>query len=131
MSKHAAEAKGYDDALMLDYRGYISESTGSNIFLVQDGAIHTPTPDCFLDGITRRTVIQLARDMGYKVVERHITPEELDVTSEIFLSGTAVEVTPVSEVAGKTFTPGEISQKLIIAYDNLVRGHKRHAASAA
>jgi len=131
LSKHAAEAKGYDDALMLDYRGYISESTGSNIFLVQDGVIHTPTPDCFLDGITRRTVIQLAKEMGYEIVERHITPDELDKTSEIFLCGTAVEVTPVSEIAGKFFTPGEISQKLIMAYDQLVRGEKGQSASAA
>lgn len=131
LSKHAAEAKGYDDALMLDYRGYISESTGSNIFLVQDGVIHTPTPDCFLDGITRRTVIQLAKEMGYEIVERHITPDELDKTSEIFLCGTAVEVTPVSEIAGKMFTPGEISQKLIMAYDQLVRGEKQQSASAA
>ncbi len=131
LSKHAAEAKGFDDALMLDYRGYISESTGANIFLVQDGEIHTPIPDCFLDGITRRTVMKLAQDMGYKIVERHILPEEFTKTTEVFLCGTAVEVTPVREISGQMFTPGEISQRLITAYDQLVRKPVQQAASAA
>ena len=98
LSKHAAEDAGFDDALMLDYRGRIAESTGSNIFLVQDGELHTPVPDCFLDGITRQTVIELARARGLKVTERAIMPEELVRTQEVFLTGTAVEVTPVGEI---------------------------------
>ena len=121
MSKHAAEAKGYNDALMLDYRGQIAEATGANIFLVQDGVIHTPKPDCFLDGITRRTVIDLARARGYQVVERAIMPEELAKTQEVFLTGTAVEVTPVSEIDDYRFTPGQISKDLLTAYDEAVR----------
>ena len=121
MSKHAAEAKGYNDALMLDYRGQIAEATGANIFLVQDGVIHTPKPDCFLDGITRRTVIALARERGYQVVERAIMPEELAKTQEVFLTGTAVEVTPVCEIDDYRFTPGEISKDLLTAYDEVVR----------
>ena len=98
LSKHDAEARGFSDALMLDYRGQIAEATGANIFLIQDGVLHTPTPDCFLDGITRRTVIKLAQDRGYQVVERAIMPDELAKTSEVFLTGTAVEVTPVAEI---------------------------------
>jgi branched-chain amino acid aminotransferase len=130
MSKHAAEAEGYHDALMLDYRGYVSESTGANIFLVQDGVIHTPTPDCFLDGITRRTVMDLARARGFEVVERHIEPSELEKTQEIFLTGTAAEVTPVGEIDSRTFTPGDITKALIEDYDNLVR-NPGSASSAA
>jgi branched-chain amino acid aminotransferase len=130
MSKHAAEAEGYHDALMLDYRGYISEATGANIFLVQDGVIHTPTPDCFLDGITRRTVMDLARARGFEVVERHIEPSELEKTQEIFLTGTAAEVTPVGEIDSRTFTPGDITKALIEDYDNLVR-NPGSASSAA
>lgn len=121
LSKHAAEAKGYDDALMLDYRGLVAESTGSNIFLIQDGVIHTPTPDCFLDGITRRTVIKLARSKGYEVVERAIAPEEFAKTQEVFLTGTAVEVTPVREIGQYSFTPGDITRDLLVSYDELVR----------
>jgi branched-chain amino acid aminotransferase len=132
LSKHGAEARGFNDALMLDYRGRIAEATGANIFLVQDGVIHTPTPDCFLDGITRRTVIELARQLGYEVVERAIMPEELDKTQEVFITGTAVEVTPVREIEGRQFTPGEISRKLIEAYDAEVRRpHKLTAAASA
>ncbi len=121
LSKHAAEAKGYNDALMLDYRGQIAEATGANVFLVQDGEIHTPVPDCFLDGITRRTVIDLARQKGYDVVERAIMPEELAKTQEVFLTGTAVEVTPVSEIGDYKFTPGNVTKDLLLAYDQLVR----------
>lgn len=121
LSKHDAEAAGYADALMLDYRGQIAEATGANIFLVQDGVLHTPTPDCFLDGITRRTVMKLAEDRGYEVVERAILPEELAKTSEVFLTGTAVEVTPVAEIGDYSFTPGKITQELMSDYEALVK----------
>ena len=131
MSKHAAEAEGYNDALMLDYRGRIAEATGANIFLVQDGKLHTPTPDCFLDGITRRTVIELARARGYEIVERAIMPEELAQTSEVFITGTAVEVTPVREIDAYSFTPGDITRDLLTAYDELVQGGGAAAAAPA
>lgn len=117
LSKHAAEAAGYDDALMLDWRGRIAESTGANIFLVmKDGRIHTPVPDCFLDGITRRTVIDLARARGIEVVERPIMPEELADAREVFLTGTAAEVTPVGEIDAFRFTPAEITHQLAEDY---------------
>jgi len=112
LSKHTAERAGYADSLMLDYRGRVAEATGANIFFVQNGVIHTPVPDCFLDGITRRTVIGLAKKRGYEVVERAILPEEMADFSECFLTGTAVEVTPVSEIADYRFTPGEITATL-------------------
>ncbi|MCZ6603934.1 MAG: branched-chain amino acid aminotransferase [Alphaproteobacteria bacterium] len=130
-SKHQAEAEGYDDALMLDWRGQIAETTGANIFLVQDGVIHTPTPDCFLDGITRRTVIGLARARGYELVERTIMPEELDRTSEIFITGTAAEVTPIAEIGQHSFRVGEITRNLMEDYDALVRSPKPEADQAA
>jgi branched-chain amino acid aminotransferase len=116
ISKHAAEAKGYADALMFDYRGYVAEATGANIFFVKDGVIHTPTPECFLDGITRRTVIGLAKKRGYEVVERHILPEELDDFSECFITGSAAEVTAVGEIGPHKFVPGEITQVLMDDY---------------
>ena len=116
ISKHAAEAKGYADALMLDWRGQIAEATGANVFFVKDGAIHTPTPDCFLDGITRRTVIDLAKRRGYEVIERAIMPEELAGFEQCFLTGTAAEVTPVSEVGPYKFTVGEIAANLMNDY---------------
>lgn len=122
MSKHAAEKEGYADALMLDYRGYVSELTGANVFLIKDGVVHTPIADCFLDGITRRTVIDLAKARGYEVVERHIMPEELSDFSECFITGTAAEVTPVCELAGHAYTPGDITAALVKDYDALVRG---------
>lgn len=122
LSKHAAEAKGYDDALMLDYRGQLAESTGANIFLVQNGEIHTPTPDCFLNGITRQTVIDLARKRGIKVTERAIMPDELAKSQEMFLTGTAAEVTPVSEVDEYKFTVGPVTRALMEDYDKLVNG---------
>jgi branched-chain amino acid aminotransferase len=122
ISKHAAEREGYADALMLDWRGYVAESTGANIFLVRDGVIHTPKPDCFLDGITRRTVIQLARDKGFEVEERHIPAEELSTFSEVFICGTAAEVTPVAEIGEHTYRPGNISLSLMDDYAKLVRG---------
>jgi branched-chain amino acid aminotransferase len=131
LSKHAAEAKGYSDALMLDFRGRIAEATGANIFLVQDGVLHTPEPDCFLDGITRRTVIALARERGHEVIERPILPDELARTQEVFITGTAVEVTPVAEIDDYRFTPGEITKQLMEAYDALVQLPQDKAASAA
>lgn len=121
MSKHAAEAEGCSDAMMLDYRGHVAEATGANIFFVQDGAIHTPTPDCFLNGITRQTVMKIARDKGYEVVERTIMPEEIGNFSECFLTGTAAEVTPVKEIAGTMFQPGRICEDLVTSYEALVR----------
>ncbi|HEV7309556.1 branched-chain amino acid aminotransferase [Ensifer sp.] len=116
ISKHAAEAKGYADAMMLDYRGRVAEATGANIFFVKDGVIHTPVPDCFLDGITRRTVIALAKRRGYEVVERAIMPEELSTFSECFLTGSAAEVTPVSEIGPYRFTPATICETLMNDY---------------
>ena len=117
ISKHAAEAKGYADAMMLDWRGRVAEATGANIFFVKDGALHTPDPDCFLNGITRQTVIELAKRRGIEVIERAILPEELSGFTECFLTGSAAEVTPVSEIGGKwTFTPGKISETLMNDY---------------
>ena len=124
MSKHAAEAKGYEDALMLDWRGRVAEATGANIFLAIDGVLHTPTPDCFLDGITRRTVIDMARARGIEVVERAIMPEELAKADEVFLTGTAAEVTPVSEIDDYRFTVGPIARQMIEDYDAAVRLRK-------
>jgi branched-chain amino acid aminotransferase len=121
ISKHAAEKAGYADALMLDWRGYVAESTGANIFLVRDGVIHTPKPDCFLDGITRRSVIKIAKDRGFEVVERHIPAEELGTFSEVFLSGTAAEVTPVAEIGEHRYRPGNLSLSLMDDYARLVR----------
>ncbi len=121
MSKHKAEADGFDDCLMLDYRGQVAEATGANIFFVIDGALHTPLPDCFLDGITRRTVIDLARKRGMTVVERAIFPAEIGRASECFLTGTAAEITPVSQIAGCAFRPGTVSEALISDYSNLVK----------
>jgi branched-chain amino acid aminotransferase len=120
MSKHKAEAEGFADALMLDYRGYVAELTGANVFLIRDGAIHTPTPDCFLNGITRQTVIKLARQRGFEVIERHITPDELSTFSECFITGSAAEVTPVAELAGHHYRPGNITGALADDYDKLV-----------
>ena len=122
LSKHEAESKGYADAMMLDYRGQVAEATGANMFFVQDGVIHTPTPDCFLDGITRRTVIELARGRGHEIVERAIMPEELSDFSECFITGTAAEVTPVSEIGPYRFTPSDISKNLMDDYTALVSG---------
>jgi branched-chain amino acid aminotransferase len=116
LSKHAAEDKGYADALMLDWRGQVAEATGANVFFVKDGKLITPTPDCFLDGITRRTVIGLAKARGIEVVERAIMPEEMEGFEEAFLSGTAAEVTPVAEIGPYRFTVGEISRTLMNDY---------------
>ncbi|TIR46243.1 MAG: branched-chain amino acid aminotransferase, partial [Mesorhizobium sp.] len=100
------------DAMMLDWRGQVAEATGANIFFVKDGKIHTPTPDCFLDGITRRTVIDLAKNRGFEVIERTIMPEELEGFQQCFLTGTAAEVTPVSEIGAYRFEVGEIAKTL-------------------
>ena len=116
ISKHKAERNGYADAMMLDWRGQVAECTGANIFFVKGGAIHTPTPDCFLDGITRQTVIELAKRRGIEVIERRISPDELTKFSECFITGTAAEVTPVAEIAGWRFKPGGITQKLMEDY---------------
>ena len=121
ISKHAAEQDGYSDAMMLDYRGYVAEATGANVFFVKDGVLHTPTPDCFLNGITRQTVIRLARERGYELIERHIKPEEMAGFEECFIVGTAAEVTPVAEVGEYRFTPGKISLTLMDDYARLVR----------
>lgn len=129
LSKHAAEAKGYADALMLDWRGQVAESTGANVFFVKDGKLHTPTPDCFLDGITRRTIIDLAKRRGYEVVERAIMPEEMEGFEECFLSGTAAEVTPVSEVGPYKFTVGEITTNLMNDYMNEVQPQRSSMAA--
>ncbi len=120
LSKHTAERAGYEDALMLDYRGQVAEATGANVFFVINGETHTPTPDCFLDGITRRTVIALAKKRGYKVIERAIMPEEMSTAQECFLTGTAAEVTPVSEIGPYRFTPAEICRNLMTDFDALV-----------
>jgi branched-chain amino acid aminotransferase len=121
MSKHDAEQSGYDDALMLDWRGNVVEGTGANFFMItQDNVINTPPPDCFLNGITRQTVIQLANDRGYKIVERHILPEELTDANEIFVTGTAAEVTPVGKIDDLEFKVGEITKTLREDYEKLV-----------
>ena len=125
LSKHAAEAKGYADALMLDWRGQVAEATGANIFFVQDGGLVTPTPDCFLDGITRRTVIDLAAEEGIRVEERAIWPEELAAFSECFLTGTAAELTPVKQIGEDLhFNIGAVTNKLMNAYGDAVYGRR-------
>jgi branched-chain amino acid aminotransferase len=121
MSKLKAEQQGYADALMLDWRDKVAEATGANVFFVIDGDLHTPEPDCFLDGITRRSVISLARRNQMKVVERQIDPSELAQATEVFLAGTAAEVTAVREIGPHRFTPGRITETLMQAYDRLVQ----------
>jgi branched-chain amino acid aminotransferase len=131
IEKHRAEREGYADALMLDWRGQIAESTGANIFFVKDGVLHTPLPDCFLDGITRRTVIGLAKQRGLKVIERAIMPEEMGDFSECFITGTAAEVTPVSEIGPYRFTIGDITRHLMDDYSALVHRAKAGTAKIA
>ena len=116
LSKHEAEKNGFTDALMLDYKGRVSESTGSNIFLVINGEIHTPVPDCFLNGITRQAVIEIAKNEGMKVIERDIYPDEIKNAEEIFLTGSAVEVTPVGKIDNQTFKVGDITAKISSLY---------------
>ncbi|GAC1346207.1 MAG: branched-chain amino acid aminotransferase [Acetobacteraceae bacterium] len=131
LAKHAAEAQGFDDALMLDWRGLVSEATGANVFLVIDGEVHTPTPDCFLDGITRRTVMGIARRHQMKVVERAIEEHELAVATEVFLAGTAAEVTPVRQIGEHHYTPGPITGTLLQEYEALVRMSPEEVARLA
>jgi branched-chain amino acid aminotransferase len=121
MMSVAAQAKGYHDALMFDYRGYLAEATGANAFFVQDGKIHTPIADCFLNGITRKSIIALALARQIPVVERHIKPEELAGFDECFLTGSAAEVTPVSEIGPYKFKPGQICETMLNAYADEVR----------
>jgi branched-chain amino acid aminotransferase len=128
ISKHAAEKAGFDDALMLDYRGYLAEATGANLFLVINGEIHTPLADCFLDGITRRTVIALARAKGITVHERHIMPEELSNAQEVFLTGTAAEITPVREIDGMHFEIANVTRTLMAEYEKATRSGVAAAA---
>ncbi len=128
IEKHRAERAGYADALMLDWRGHVAECTGANVFFIADGIIHTPVPDCFLDGITRRTVIDLARRRGIKVVERTILPEELGTFSECFITGTAAEVTPVREIGEHNYQPGRLSELLLNDYMAEVQPKSRAAA---
>jgi len=123
MSKHAAEAKGCSDALMMDYRGYVAEATGANVFFVKDGAVHTPMPDCFLNGITRQTVIGMMKDKGIKVVERHIMPDELESFEQCWLTGTAAEVTPVGQIGPYNFEVGTLTRDVATSYEQLVRGN--------
>lgn len=119
LSKHAAADAGFDDAMMFDWRGQIAEATGANIFFIRDGVVHTPYPDCFLNGITRRTVIAQLRARGVEVIERAIWPNELASFSECFLTGSAAEVTPVREIAGIAFKPGAISEQAMHDYSAL------------
>jgi len=129
VSKHIAERKGYADAMMLDWQGRVAECTGANIFFIKDGKIHTPSADCFLDGITRRTAIDLAKRCGIEVVERRIMPDELTGFSECFITGTAAEVTPVSEIAQWRFTPGAITKQLMDDYTAEVSPKGKAAAA--
>jgi branched-chain amino acid aminotransferase len=121
MSKHAAEAKGCSDAMMLDYRGYVAEATGANIFFVKDGEVHTPLPDCFLNGLTRQTVIGLLKERQIVVHERHIMPEELEGFEQCWLTGTAAEVTPVGQIGHYTFEVGALTRQIAEDYEKLVR----------
>jgi branched-chain amino acid aminotransferase len=121
ISKHKAEKKGYADAMMLDWQGRVAECTGANIFFVRDGAIHTPIADCFLNGLTRQTVIALAKKEGLDVIERRIMPEELTTFNECFIVGSAAEVTPVAEIGPYKFKPGNMSRTMMDAYSSAVR----------
>ncbi|MEY8098033.1 branched-chain amino acid aminotransferase [Falsihalocynthiibacter sp. S25ZX9] len=121
MSKHAAEAKGCSDAMMFDYRGYVAEATGANLFFVKDGEVHTPLPDCFLNGLTRQTVITMLGEKGIKVHERHITVEELEGFEQCWLTGTAAEVTPVGQIGAYNFEVGALARDISESYEKLVR----------
>ena len=121
VSKHEAEAKGCSDALMLDYRGYVAEATGANVFFVHDGVVHTPKPDCFLNGITRQTVMRMLHERGIETIERHIELDELENFTECWLTGTAAEVTPVGRIGNYSFEVGPITKDIANGYDNIVR----------
>lgn len=126
LSKQHAESRGYNDALMFDWRGQVAEATGANVFFVRDGQLFTPTPDCFLDGITRRTVMELAQRRGIDVVERAMWPEELESFEQMFITGSAAEVTPVASVGPWNFEVGEVTRQLAKDYDDLVNGRIRN-----
>ncbi len=121
LAKHQAESNGFDDAFMLDWRGQLAEATGANAFFVIDGDLHTPTPDCFLDGITRRTVMSIAKRHQMKVIERVMLPDDLPKATEVFLAGTAAEVTPVRQIGPHNYTPGRVTETLLSDYEGLVR----------
>ncbi len=121
MSKHAAEDKGCSDAMMFDYRGYVAEATGANIFFVKDGEVHTPLPDCFLNGLTRQTVVGMLKDRQIKVHERHIMPGELEGFQQCWLTGTAAEVTPVGQIGDYNFEVGALTRDIAEGYEKLVR----------
>ncbi|WP_201838889.1 branched-chain amino acid aminotransferase [Microvirga zambiensis] len=127
ISKHKAERKGYADALMLDWQGRVAECTGANVFFIRDGVVHTPIADCFLDGITRRTVIDLAKRRGFEVTERRIMPDELSSFNECFITGSAAEVTPVSEIGPYTFHPGNMTKVLMEDYSAEVQPKSKAA----
>ena len=127
MSKHAAEAKGCSDALMMDYRGYVAEATGANVFFVKDGEVHTPKPDCFLNGITRQTVIQMLKERGVTVNERHIEPAEMEGFEQCWLTGTAAEVTPAGSIGDYSFEVGALTRQIAGDYEKLVRGKPKAA----
>ena len=122
LSKHKAEREGFADALMLDYRGHVAEATGANIFFLRDGALHTPTPDCFLNGITRQTAMKLAKARQIEIVERTIMPEELSTFTECFITGTAAEITPVRQIGETSYKPGNVTEALVTDYSDLVNG---------
>lgn len=124
IEKHKADRLGFDDAFFLDWRGRVAEATGANVFFVSGEVLHTPVPDCFLDGITRRTVMDLARKRGLEIVERVIMPEEMADFDQCFLTGSAAEVTPVSKIGDYSFVPGEITRTLMDDYARLVRGEQ-------
>jgi branched-chain amino acid aminotransferase len=121
LSKHAAEAKGCSDALMFDYRGYVAEATGANMFFVKDGEVHTPTPDAFLNGLTRQTVIGMLEKKGINLIERHIMPEELETFEQCWLTGSAAEVTPVGQIGDYNFEVGALAIEMAADYEKLVR----------
>ncbi|MFS4439368.1 branched-chain amino acid aminotransferase [Paracoccaceae bacterium GXU_MW_L88] len=121
ISKHKAAKKGCSDAIFMDYRGYVAEATGANVFFIKDGVVHTPLADCFLNGITRQTVIAMLKDKGIEVVERHIMPEEMADFDQCFLTGTAAEVTPVGSIGDYTFTVGNLVRDISESYEALVR----------
>ncbi len=122
MSKHAAEAKGCSDAIMMDYRGFVAEATGANVFFVKNGEVHTPDPDCFLNGITRQTVLQMLKEKGVRVIERHIEPHEMADFEQCWLTGSAAEVTPVGSIGDFTFEVGALTRAIAGDYEKLVRG---------
>jgi len=123
MSKEFAEKKGYHDALMLDYRGYVAEGTGANIFFIKGNNIHTPIPDCFLNGITRQTVIKMVKEKGFNLTERYILPDEINGYDEAFLTGTAAEITPIKSIDDKTYNTGDktVTYNLMNDFTNLVK----------